>query len=219
MKRASQVQLIVMRLNKVLLCDLVAQERPVLIKTIHIDTPAAAAAFANLRQRQIVFALIEKERSLSELAKVTAMPLNLLHHHIRKLMTLKLVGITGQRTRPGAPIKLYRAAARTFFVPAALTSVDPNAALTAQMRSALERSLVGAYKGVLYSHDGVSAHVRLVRDPKFPASTVQLWCELRLSNTDAAALAEELKMLMKRYESRQRKGRHRYIVHAAVAGC
>lgn len=185
--------------------------------TIDIDDPRAAAVFAHLRQRQIVMALVEKEHSLSQLAKITETPLSLLHHHIRKLRALKLVAITQQRARAGAPIKLYRATARAFFVPAKLIRTAPTATLNEKLRAALERSLAGAYKGILYTHDRNGARMQMVTDPASAGIATELWGEMQLSEADALALAAEFKRLLKRYESRRGNARHRYIVHAAIA--
>jgi DNA-binding transcriptional ArsR family regulator len=176
----------------------------------------AAAMFNNLRQRQILLALIDKECSLGELAKATQTSLNLLHHHIRRLMSFGLVTISGTRKRAGTPVKLYRASARAFFVPADLAGA-PTEPLNEKLRGVLEQSLAGTYRGVLFAHDGTDAKMSLIWDEKFGAGVSELWAELALSEAEAAAVAHELGTILRRHAGRSGKGRRRYIVHAAVA--
>ena len=177
----------------------------------------AAAVFAAPRQRQLLLSLIDQERSLSQLSRLTETPLNLLHHHIRKLLRLGLVEIARQEARAGAPIKYYRATARAFFVPAELMDAEPGAGLNAQLRGLLDRSLARALQGVVYSHDGAGPRMRLIKDADPPTLATELWMELRLSAADAAALAGELRALLHRFEGRSRKPHRRYLIHAAIA--
>jgi predicted ArsR family transcriptional regulator len=187
-----------------------------LLATIDIKEPAAAAVFANLRQRQVLMTLIEREYSLSQLAEQTGTPLNLLHHQIRKLLNAGLVRITRQKRRAGAPIKFYRATARAFFVPTALSDTSPTDALNRKMRTALEQSLAAVIKGVLYTHDSTGVRMSLVRNSEC-SGAAEIWCELQLGEKDAADLAEELRRLLQRYASRRGSADARYIVHAAIA--
>lgn len=183
---------------------------------ITIDDPRAAAVFRNLRQRQLMFCLMEKERSLGDLGEACGTALNLLHYHVGRLISLGLAEICGIRNRAGAPVKLYRATAKAFFIPAELagTPTDP---LHDKLREALERSLAGTCKGVLYTHGQAGAHMRLVRDSKPGARTWEIWAELELSDADAVTLAEELKSVLRKYANRRARPRRRYVVHAALA--
>ncbi|PTA67851.1 ArsR/SmtB family transcription factor [Deinococcus arcticus] len=65
--------------------------------------------------------LIPEALSASEVARRCGRPLNTTHHHLTRLLGAGLVAIAGERPRGGRPIKLYRAVARTFRVPFALT--------------------------------------------------------------------------------------------------
>lgn len=181
-----------------------------------IDNRRAAAVFSNIRQRKILFALIARDHSLSELAVVAETPLNLLHHHVQKLIELGLVQVSGSRPRAGPAIKLYRATAGAFLVPAEFAGV-PKDSLNQKLRDALELGLAGTYKGMLYYHDGTDAHMRLIQDGAASPPASEVWAELELSDADAGALAQELRAVMKRYASRKGKRRRRYIVHVAVA--
>jgi DNA-binding transcriptional ArsR family regulator len=186
-------------------------------ETLQIADPRAAAVFATPRQRKMVLLLIDKERSLSELSRLTEAPLNLLHHHIRKFIRLGLVRVVREEGRSGAPIKFYRASARAFFVPAELIEAEPPTGRSAQLRDALAQSLARALQGVVYSHDGQGPRMRLVRDPEAQSVATELWLEIHLSRADAAALADELRALLHRFESRPQKAQRRYLVHAAIA--
>jgi hypothetical protein len=180
-----------------------------------ITDARAAAAFGSGRARRILFALMAGECSLSELAATSQTPLNLLHHHIRKLIGLGLVRIAGERRRAGAPIKLYRASARAFFVPAELAG-PPTKDVDTRLRDQLEQSFARSCRGVLYSLDGTNVRMELVRDPDFTAHAFEFWSEVALSEADASALANELRLLLRRYADRP-SGRRRYLVHAALA--
>lgn len=187
------------------------------METAEIFDPAAAAVFGNPRQRKIVLALIPEERSLSELAVITGMPLNLLHHHMRKFLRLGLVAITRRQSRPGAAIKFYRATASAFFVPAELAPAGSGEAMASRLRTALDRSRARAAKGVLFLYDEAGPSMRLVPDPDYGTTAVELWRELRLRDEDAAELAEAFRGLLRRFEARSAPAGRAYIVHAAVA--
>jgi DNA-binding transcriptional ArsR family regulator len=187
-----------------------------MIETTDIADAAAAAVFENPRQRRIVLALVEQERSSSQLARLTGTPLNLLHHHMARLLRLGLVEITRRQARAGAPITFYRAAARRFFVPAELARADLGRG-GAALRIALDQSLAGCWKGVVYSHEGGAARMKLVRDPDRGAVASEFWLEMPLSHADAQALAQALRAVLERFKGRQAPGARRYIVHAAVA--
>ena len=179
-----------------------------------IQNARAAAAFAKGRQRQILFALMGADRSLTELAELSNTPLNLVHYHIQRLIEFGLVKITGRKLRAGAPIKLYRATAESFFVPAELSSADED--LGRRLRMALQRSFLGGLKGVLYSIEEGAPRLRVVEDPEFNPRGLELFAELELGEADAAALGEELRSIIKRFSSCSRTSARPYLVYAAL---
>ncbi|WP_221088095.1 ArsR/SmtB family transcription factor [Deinococcus aquaedulcis] len=65
--------------------------------------------------------LVPQALSASEVARRCGRPLKTTHHHLTRLLGAGLVTVAGERPRDGRPIKLYRAVARTFRVPFALT--------------------------------------------------------------------------------------------------
>jgi hypothetical protein len=173
--------------------------------------------FASPRQRKILLSLVDEARSLSQLARLTETPLNLLHHHVHKFMRLGLVTITRKEARAGAPIKYYRATARAFFVPAELMSTAPGAAMTSQLREQLARSLARSLQGVVYWHDRNGPRMRLVKNAGPGMMATELWLQLRLSEADAVTLANDLRALLHRFEGRSTKTQRRYVIHAAIA--
>lgn len=198
--------------------DLLASESETrVLETAEIAERAAAAVFANPRQRKIVLALIAGERSLAELSLLTETPLNLLHHHMGRFLRLGLVRVARRQSRAGAPIKFYRATAKSFFVPAELAPATSGEALSAQFKTLLERGLARGLKGRLYSHDGAGPRMGVVRDRDYRATAAEFWLELHLSQADAEALAAEFQSLLKRFEQRFQDTGHPYIVHAALA--
>lgn len=181
-----------------------------------IRTTAAAAALAGTRSRAVLLALAAREQSLRQLAGATGLPLNLLHYHVSRLQALALVEVVRSEKRPGRPVKVYRAVARAFFVPARLAGAEVGDKLSAELRErlALARARSDG-EGILYfaGEDGAPRMRRLGSDA--PAEAMELWALLDLGRADAAELAGEMKALLGRYRSRG--GGRAYIVHAALA--
>jgi DNA-binding transcriptional ArsR family regulator len=186
-------------------------------ETARIVDARAAAVFSAPRQRKILLSLVDEERSLGQLSRLTETPLSLLHHHIRKFLRLGLVRISRAEARAGAPIKYYRATARAFFVPAELMPAEPDARLASQLRDLLVRSLARTIRGAVYTHDGRGPRMHLVRDAAPRMAATEIWLELRLTDADAATLGVDLRALLHRFETRSGKARRRYLIHAAIA--
>jgi hypothetical protein len=117
--------------------------------------------------------------------------LNLLHHHLRKLVFLGLVRIEREEARPGAPVKFYRATARSFFVSAELMKQVPGASQHVELRESLARSLALSLQGVVFFHDGQGPRMRLVREPARRATVGEIRLELHLSEAAASELEQE----------------------------
>jgi hypothetical protein len=183
-----------------------------------IGTPAAAAAFANARSRTVLLALAAEERSLGQLAGTTGLRLNLLHYHVTRLQALGLIEIARSETRPGRPVKIYRAVARAFFVPARLDGGETGEKLSAELRErlALARARSGGEGALYFVGDDGGPRMRRVGGDE-PAEAAEYWGLLDLSRTDAAELAAEMKALLGRYRGRGRATARPYLVHAALA--
>jgi hypothetical protein len=94
--------------------------------------------------------------------------------------------------------------------------MDPGAAMTSQLRELLARSLARGVQGVVYSSDGKRPRMQLVRTPDSRSMALELWVELHLSTADAAALAGELRALLRRFQLRSEKPNPRYLIHTAL---
>lgn len=185
---------------------------------LDIGTAAAAAAFASGRSRSILLALAAQERSLRQLAAETGLRLSLLHYHVTRLQAAGLIEIIRTEKRPGRPVKIYRAVARAFFVPARLVGSEVGDKLSAELRErlALARARSDG-EGTLYfvGEDGGPRMRRFGSDE--PGEGTELWSLLDLSRAEAAALAAEMKALLRRYQGLGRGTARPYIVHAALA--
>ena len=190
-----------------------------MLERLDITDRRAAAALGTARSRRILLALVDQERSLSELAQAAETPLNLLHHHVGKLRRLGLVEVVREQRRGGSPIKFYRAAARSFFVPAELAtragSEGPGGA--AELRKELEAALAAAHEGVLYFQGDRGPRMRVIGRAEPAMLTAEFWLVLRLDRDDAAALRDELEAVARRYVARSRPTGRRTVAHLALA--
>ena len=183
---------------------------------IIIAKPAAAAVFASARQRAIVQTLMGSELALSELARATETPLNLLHYHVSKCVALGLIEVVREKGRAGRSVKYYRATARVFFVPAELIVETPGTAFTYKLRELLDQNLAKSLQGISFSHDGHRPRADLIKDQNAQSGAVELWLDVGLSSADAAELAEELQSVIDRFRVRGNDGAPRYLVHLAA---
>lgn len=177
---------------------------------------AAAAVFAAPMQGKIVQTLIGEAMTLAALARVTQMPLNLLHYHVAKFIKLGLITVEHVTPRAGRAVKHYRATAKTFFVPSELLAKMPGAELTRQLREALDHNQVRSVEGVNFTHDGRRPCIFLVKDPASQATAIELWLDLGLTRADATALIADLREVVERYRSRNTDDAPRYLVHLAA---
>lgn len=178
-----------------------------------VRTEKAAAVFADQRRR-LVFELARGERALKELADATGMSLPLLTYHVRRLVALGLVREQRKKPRAGRPVRLYRAVAAAFFVPAALAP-PPDEHLAAELGAALaETRQDDAGGGVYYFLDQGRPIMRRVAAKKGPPA-LDLWRMAALSEADARELASELEKLLARYGG---GGRGKpYLIRVAMA--
>lgn len=184
-------------------------------QTIIKDQPTAAV-FASPRQRQIVQLLIAGEMSLGDLASATDMQLSLLHYHLSHCLRLGLVEIVREKRRAGRAVKYYRAAAKSFFVPAELIVEMPGTAMNLKLRELLDLALARSLEGLNFRHDGLRPRADLVADPDLQRGTVELWLDVGLTSTDAAELASELQAVADRFRVRADAASPRYLVHLAA---
>jgi predicted ArsR family transcriptional regulator len=121
-----------------------------LSRAFRVADRKAAAAFSDPLRRRLVLLLAGQKRSAGELASVTGVELKRLHYHLAALEKLGLVVVAARRARAGRPVKLYRAVADAFFVPAETTAASPSDALAAELREARAKHADLSHEGILY---------------------------------------------------------------------
>ena len=85
---------------------------------VHVVTnPEAANLLADPAQLELLEPFFRGDVVLGELAKERGLKLNTLLYRVNKLVDLGLVEVVREEPRRGKPVKVYRAAARAFFVP------------------------------------------------------------------------------------------------------
>jgi DNA-binding transcriptional ArsR family regulator len=178
-----------------------------------------ANAFANMRQRRLLLALVAQELSLQELARSLKLSLSLAHYHVARLLELGVVIMTREQSRAGRVIKHYRACARSFFVPAHLASQSAGKELAAELRASLEHAQQrNPSDGTLYFIDDQSLpRMQRVQNPTRAVVASEYWHRLRLTNEDARLLASELKALFSRFESGTNGTAKSYLAYCALA--
>jgi DNA-binding transcriptional ArsR family regulator len=187
-------------------------------QTMQVTNAKAAAALSNVRQRSLVLQLVGRERSLQELAGLSRMSLSLLHYHVGRLRRLGLIAIANHKPRPGRSIKYYRATARAFFVPTHLVSRMPEEQLSVELRDRLERGRrAGDNDGILFSVDERGSPRMQKLQGKTELPYAEYWLNMKLSNADAQALANDMKSVFRRYQQRTTSRGRDYIAHCALA--
>ena len=177
-----------------------------------VRTADAAALLAHPKKRRILFAFVDRDRSLGEVSEATGVPLNLLHYHVARMVRAGLLERRDKRARAGRPVQLYRAVASGFVVPAALMRGKPDEALHQELRRILEREHADAY---LFAREK-NGRVRMSRIGTGDSS--ELWRVMRLDVASARELGADLRRLIASYEDRlsKRKAGQPHLVHVAI---
>ena len=169
-----------------------------------IAGPKAAAALADPLRRRIVLSCVPSEHSVAELATAMAVDIKRLHYHVTALVRLRLLVIARTRRRAGRPIKLYRATASSFFVPADIAGELPSAQLMRQMQQSLAAARRAQDEGILYDmNENGQPRMRMVASSatRIVAAT-ETWRVLALSREDGRRLSGEVGQLLEKYGDR-----------------
>jgi hypothetical protein len=186
-----------------------------MIDSLEISDVHAAALFAGATSRSILLELLPRERTLSDLRTRLGFSLSLLHYHVNRMAALGLVTVASVKPAAGRPRKVYRAVARSFLVPAHLERRDGRRALALELNAALDQARSRSREeGVLYSWDEADGP-RMKRVGGGRTHGTELWGRLALSRTEAAQLADELRALLRRYQSAPKPGKAAYLAHFA----
>jgi hypothetical protein len=188
-----------------------------MIDTLEISDVHVAAIFAGATSRSILLELVPKERTLSDLRTKLDLSLSLLHYHVSRMGALGLITVACQRRPAGRPRKVYRAVARSFFVPAHLERRDGRHALALELNAALEQARARSREeGALYSWDDADGP-RMKRVGSGHTDGTELWGRLALSGSEAAQLGDELRELLRKYQQSPKPGKAAYLAHFAFA--
>ena len=177
-----------------------------------VRTTAAAALLAHPKKRRILFAFVDRDRSLAEVSATTGVPLSLLHYHVTRMVRAGLLERGDRRARKGRPVQLYRAVASAFVVPAKLLRGRPDEALRQELRRALDREQADAY---LFEREE-GGRVRMSRVAAEDSN--ELWRVMRLDAASARELAADVRRLISSYEERlsKRNAGKPHLVHVAI---
>lgn len=183
-----------------------------------MQNPRAAAVFAQSHLRRILLQFARHPRSIAEVAKELQIDIRQLHQIVGKFHRLGLLVVTEERKRAGRAIRLYQAAAKRFFIPAAATPAPFSRGLEIELRLALARDAAASVEGMLFALDDDGRVVGEVVE-KAGAAFVPLnsWRILRLSKTRAAQLKQEMLDVLDRFQGDTDSGGQVYLVHAGMA--
>ena len=190
-----------------------------LSRAFRVGGRKAAAAFSDPLRRRLVLLLAGRERSAGELASTMGVELKRLHYHLVTLEKLGLLVVAARRARAGREVKLYRAVANAFFVPAEATTASPSTALAAELHAAQARLADPSREGALY-HLGDEGEF-LMRPVNSQGAeqvpTADCWRVLQLSPAEALRLAAELDGCLKAAVERSHGATKTYLAHFAFA--
>jgi len=181
-----------------------------------VENPAAAAVFTNSRLRRILMLFAARELSLGEVARQANLDLKRLHYHAGRLVALGLLNVVGVRSRAGRPIKLYRAAATSFFISQDVLAMSSTEGLANELRELLAAEEQRSMEGILFSvgKEGEPA-ARLIPLATPSGRAFELWRILRLSAADFAELRADLDAVLSKYQQRLAAKGRVHLVHAA----
>lgn len=108
---------------------------------LRVTDPEAARVLTDVREWNLLSIVINREVSLSELAREMNMSLPALTYRVKKLLKLGLLTVSRIERRKGSPIKYYRASAKHFFVPFEVTTFQSLADLLTSTIAPFERRM------------------------------------------------------------------------------
>lgn len=190
-----------------------------MLDKLEVADPKAAAPFSAARSRGLIFALIQSDRSLRDLADLSGMSLSLLHYHVRKFVRLGLAQVVGSRARAGRPVLLYRATAASFSVDSSLVQSTAGANLRVELQALLDRANLAVDPGAtLYLlDDNGNPTMQRVPGANGAKPAGERWWRLALGDRDARELVDQIGDLVSSYAEREKGARPKYLCHFALA--
>jgi hypothetical protein len=187
-----------------------------LTKAMTVTSRAAAAVFRRPRLCRILAMASSGPRSASELAAESGMPLNLASYHLTRMVGLGLLQDAGIRKRAGRAIKLYRAAAAEYFVPAEIADHSLGAELAGELRHLLQRADRDIAGELFYIDGGRIRATKVASERCGPDTALELWADLTLDTATAAVFRNDLRQLVDRYRGAQKPEAPNFLFHCAV---
>lgn len=191
----------------------------ILSRTLIVTEVRAAAALSHPMRRHLVLLLVGREYSVAELAAIMHLDLKYLHYHVGALQKLGLIVVAHERVRPGRRVKVYRAAADSFFVSGRVMAAGPSVALHSELRDSLAKVREPLRGGILYDvdeHD--EPRMRFKHSPaRGPKAAAEFWQVLSLSRAEALRITHEISERLKACVHRDHGTRQDYLVHFALA--
>ena len=184
---------------------------------MRVTDPEAGALLADDRMRALILLFAAEPLTLAEAAAKGGMDLKRLHHHAGRCRSAGLLKVVGERRRPGRSMKLYQAAAESFFVLDEHLPAPFTLTLSDELRQGLVEQGFRAGRGMLFSKDeqGGSSVTRI--EGGGPPDVIDLWVQARLTRHDLAALKAELLAVVRKFERPGARGSIPYLIHAAAA--
>ena len=198
-----------------------------------VTDPEAANLLADPAQLELLEPFFRADVMLGELAKELGVKLNTLLYRVNRLIELGLVEVVREEPRRGKPVKIYRATAKSFFVPFESTTSVSLGGLLAGMTEEGERlfhreaaralQTLAPFWGLHIvlneqkqlaalltdSKDGYKGNADIFFGPSAPALFFAAGV-LTLDFATAKKMQRELFELFKRYTDAQKPGEQRY---------
>jgi hypothetical protein len=183
-----------------------------------IRDPSVGAVFANSKMRRLVMLFASAPMSVGEAALRTGTELKRLHHHVQKLVRLRLLEVAAVQPRAGRPIKLYRSTSDAFFVPEEVMPRPFGEGLALELREMLHAEASRSSQGLLWTiGPNGEPRGRVVSAEEVSPNAFELWRILRLAPGDIARLRDDLDAVLQKYQGQARSRAQVYLVHAAAA--
>lgn len=174
--------------------------------------------FTHSRSRRILLQFAAEPRSVGEVARALAIDLKQLHHAVTRLCRLGLLQVVDERKRAGRQIKLYRCAADSFFIPAAVAPAPFSLGLARELQEAIVRDAATSVKGMTFSLDTEGRVAgKVIEMPGAGTPPLDSWRILRLNATQARRLKQEMRKVLDRFQAEPASGGQVYLVHAGMA--
>ena len=200
-----------------------------------IQDRRAADILTNPRTLRGLEPFLGRDCTVSQAAEETSEKPNTVLSRVRRFLNLGLLKISGERSRGGRAVKLYRSAADLFFIPYEATSAETLEAAMAERDAYWEATLrrgvvrartqaVGAWGTRVYRDGRGRLQVQAALNPESNYTTLEpgdpavlsAWRDaVYLDFEDAKALQREMFGLLKTYL--QKRGAQRYIVRLGMA--